>query len=378
MRLTFPRMGQIDIPVKTLFTELGHEVVAPPPVTKRTFDLGVKYAPEFACLPFKMTLANYIEAIEKGAEAVVTFGGAGPCRFGYFAQVQRRILHDLGYDFELFLLDPPGAETRELLRGLRFLFRENLKAPGRIWQAFRLAWAKAVFLDRANQLYRRLLPRVAQKKAAEMEYRKSLRVMAGERDLSRLELVYTALAHNLENLARLETGRVLRVKIVGEIYMILESGVNFDTENILGQMGVEVIRSVSMTHWVEANLLKALFPGHRRRTGLLSTPHLTSFVGGHGRETIAETVDAGINRVDGVVQILPFTCMPELVAQSILPDLSRRFNLPVLSLVLDEHSGAAGVMTRLEAFVDLLREKREKDMAKAGVGGEARNPTGSG
>ena len=26
MRLTFPRMGQIDIPVKTLFTELGHEV----------------------------------------------------------------------------------------------------------------------------------------------------------------------------------------------------------------------------------------------------------------------------------------------------------------------------------------------------------------
>ena len=30
-----------------------------------------------------------------------------------------------------------------------------------------------------------------------MEYRKFLRVMAAERDLSRLELVYTALAHNL-------------------------------------------------------------------------------------------------------------------------------------------------------------------------------------
>jgi len=365
--LTFPRMGQIDIPVQTLFTELGHQVVPPPPVTKRTFDLGVKHAPEFACLPFKMTLANYIEAIEKGAEAVVTFGGAGPCRFGYFAQVQKGILHDLGYDFELLLLDPPGAETRELFRSLRFLFGKNLKQPGRIWRALRLAWAKAVFLDRANRLYRRLLPRVAQKKAAEMEYQKFLRVMAAERDLHRLELVYTALAHNLDNLARLETGRVLRVKIVGEIYMILESGVNFHTENILGQMGVEVTRSVSMTHWVEANLLKALFPGHRRRTELLSIPHLTSFVGGHGRETIAETVDAGTNRVDGVVQILPFTCMPELVAQSILPDLSRRFNLPVLSLVLDEHSGAAGVTTRLEAFVDLLREKREKDEAKAGV-----------
>ena len=74
MRLTFPRMGQIDIPVRTLFEELGHQVVPPPPVTKRTFALAVKYAPEFACLPFKMTLANYIEAMEKGP-AVVTFGG---------------------------------------------------------------------------------------------------------------------------------------------------------------------------------------------------------------------------------------------------------------------------------------------------------------
>lgn len=363
MRLTFPRMGQIDIPLRTLLEELGHQVVPPPPVTKRTFDLGVKYAPEFACLPFKLTLANYIEAMEKGAEVVVTAGGTGPCRFGYFAQVQKKILHDLGYDFKLLLLDPPGAETRELLRALRHLLGKNLRQPARIWRAFRLAWAKAVLLDQANEVFRYLLPRVVQKKAAEMEYRKFLRVTTAEKDLHRLQLFYTALLHNLENLARLETRQVLRVKIVGEIYMILESGVNFHTENILGRMGVEVTRTLSMTHWVEANLLKAFFPEHRRRTELLSVPYLTSFVGGHGRETIAETVDAGKNRLDGVIQILPFTCMPELVAQSILPDLSKDFNLPVLSLVLDEHSGAAGVMTRLEAFVDLLRQKREKEEA---------------
>ena len=79
--MTFPRMGQIDIPVQTLFTELGHQVVPPPPVTKRTFDLGVKHAPEFACLPFKMTLANYIEAIEKGRKPLSPSGcGAVPVR----------------------------------------------------------------------------------------------------------------------------------------------------------------------------------------------------------------------------------------------------------------------------------------------------------
>lgn len=361
MHLTFPRMGQIHIPLQALLEELGHPVTPPPPVTKRTFDLGVKYSSEFACLPFKITLGNYIEALEKGAEAVVTAGGTGPCRFGYFAQVQKKILNDLGFDFKLLLLDPPGTGTKDLYRSGRFLL--GRAGPARIWRAFRLAWAKACFLDQGNKLFRFYFPRVAQKKAAELEYQKFLRVMSLEKDPNRLPLLYSALLHNLGSMTRLETRRVLKVKIVGEIYMILESGVNFHTENILGQMGVEVIRNLSMTHWVEANLLKFFFREHRRRTELLSVPYLTSSVGGHGRETIAETVAAGNDRLDGVIHILPFTCMPEIVGQSILPDLSRRFNLPVLSLVLDEHSGAAGILTRLEAFVDLLREKREKERA---------------
>jgi predicted nucleotide-binding protein (sugar kinase/HSP70/actin superfamily) len=51
--------------------------------------------------------------------------------------------------------------------------------------------------------------------------------------------------------------------------------------------------------------------------------------------------------------------MPEIVAQSILPRISRELSFPVLTLVFDEHTGKAGVLTRLEAFVDLLRRKRE-------------------
>lgn len=361
MRLTFPRMGQIDIPLRTLLEELGHEVIPPPPVSKRTFELGVKNAPEFACLPFKMTLANYLEALEQGAEAVVTAGGTGPCRFGYFAQVQKKILADLGYDFELFLLDPPGTGTDDLVRSVRYLL--GRAGPVRIARAFRLAWAKARFLDRGNELFRYYLPRVAPKKAAELEYRKFLRLTALEKEVKRLPLLYAALLYNLESMARAENQPILKVKIVGEIYMVLEPGVNFHTENTLGQMGVEVVRNLSMTHWVEANLLKVLFPEHQRRTALLAAPYLASSVGGHGRETVAETVAAGHDRLDGIIHILPFTCMPEIVARSLLPDLSRRFNLPVLSLVLDEHSGAAGISTRLEAFVDLLREKRKKEAA---------------
>ncbi|HBG17327.1 MAG TPA: CoA protein activase, partial [Firmicutes bacterium] len=100
------------------------------------------------------------------------------------------------------------------------------------------------------------------------------------------------------------------------------------------------------------------FPSHKRRTILLSEPFLPSFVGGHGRETIAEMVDAGVNQLDGAIQVLPFTCMPEIVAQSITPEISTVYNLPLLTLVIDEHSGEAGLMTRLEAFVDLMQRKK--------------------
>ena len=50
--------------------------------------------------------------------------------------------------------------------------------------------------------------------------------------------------------------------------------------------------------------------------------------------------------------------MPEIISRSILPQVSREHDMPVLSLVLDEHTGEAGIQTRLEAFVDLLERKR--------------------
>ena len=53
-----------------------------------------------------------------------------------------------------------------------------------------------------------------------------------------------------------------------------------------------MIRPLSMSQWVEEHLLGSIFPALKQRTVLLSRPFLPAFVGGHGRETIAEMVDA--------------------------------------------------------------------------------------
>ena len=65
---------------------------------------------------------------------------------------------------------------------------------------------------------------------------------------------------------------------------------------------------------------------------------------------------------DGVIQLLPLNCMPEIVAKSILSNVSRDFDFPIMTLVLDEMTGEAGFITRLEAFVDLLERRKEEKL----------------
>ena len=61
---------------------------------------------------------------------------------------------------------------------------------------------------------------------------------------------------------------------------------------------------------------------------------------------------------DGLIQVYPLSCMPEIVADGILTDIRRKQGIPILRLVLDEHSAQAGLQTRLEAFVDMLKRRR--------------------
>ncbi len=83
MKVTFPHMGNAWIVIQTLFESLNVEVVVPPINSKRTLQLGTRLSPESACLPLKLNLGNYIEAVNEGADTIVITGGVGPCRFCY-------------------------------------------------------------------------------------------------------------------------------------------------------------------------------------------------------------------------------------------------------------------------------------------------------
>ena len=57
---------------------------------------------------------------------------------------------------------------------------------------------------------------------------------------------------------------------------------------------------------------------------------------------------------DGIIHISPFTCMPEIMSQNIFPAMREDREVPILPLIMDEQTGRAGYITRIEAFVDWL------------------------
>lgn len=62
--------------------------------------------------------------------------------------------------------------------------------------------------------------------------------------------------------------------------------------------------------------------------------------------------------VDGLVAVIAFGCAPDSGLGPELGRAARQAGVPMLTLTLDEHSGPAGLVTRLEAFVDMLERKR--------------------
>jgi predicted nucleotide-binding protein (sugar kinase/HSP70/actin superfamily) len=361
MKMTWPHMGSLEVVLSSVFDELGLDYVLPPPNSQRTLELGVRHGPEFACFPLKTTLGNFIEAIEKGADTLIMVSGRGPCRFGFYAETQRRILMDAGYDFQMFQLEFEPAKIPDLLRKLKVL------KQGRSWvslaRAIRFALKKAVLVDRLEQqaLRQRWLDR--EKGATTRALKECYRMIRDADGYAALRRVEEEAFNLLLSVPR-EEREEIKIGIVGEFYLVLEPFFNLGVEEQLGDLGACVERNIYLTDWLRPSGENPVSGHPDREAEEAARPYLTHFVGGEGVNSVGHTVIYHRLGFDGVVHIMPFTCMPETIAKSILPRVSKDLGIPVLSLVIDEMTGRAGVATRLEAFVDLARFRRRSREAR--------------
>ncbi|MCL4442420.1 MAG: CoA protein activase [Firmicutes bacterium] len=363
MKVTFPHMGNLWICLDAMLQYLGIETVVPPPSSKKTLNLGSKHSPEFACMPLKLNLGNFMEASERGADTIVMAGGCGPCRFGYYAQVEHIILEDLGYKYSLVVMEPPEKHISELLSRIRYI--TGNKPWMEVIRGIKFGYRKARAVDRLEMAAMRKRPLEKRAGQTDTALTEALSIIAG----SAYGKLDDAIARASEIMDQIPVDRkpVLKIGLVGEIYTLLEPFANLDIERKLGRLGVEVDRSIYLSEWVNDHLFMGLIKGLRSSSLYIksSAPYMRHFVGGHGQETLGAAVYYNKKGYDGIIQVLPFTCMPEIVAQSILPGFSRDTGMPVMTLIVDEQTGESGYLTRLEAFVDLLAEKgaRKEELA---------------
>lgn len=359
MRVTTPHLGNLHIPLKSLFNSLGMDFVMPPLATQRTLSLGAKHSPEGLCIPFKLTLGNLIEAAEMGADTMIMPAGYGICRLGYYARTQEQILRDLGYNIEMIQV---GVSEKKLLGILGMVKRLSHNAPwSKIISAFRFSLAKLNQIDRIERVVHQVRAVERVKGTANKIYAQALQAIDQASDYDRLRGVKNEYIRQLNQVVKDEQAKPLIVGITGEFYVLLEPFSNLDIENELGKMGVEVRRATFISGWTKFSLfLNPLGMNEKDRIHRAALPYLKRDISGDGWESVGEKV-LHSREYDGLVHLAPFTCMPEIVAQNIMP--ATRENIPVLTILCDEQLGKTGMLTRLEAFVDLLSRRRQVQAA---------------
>jgi predicted nucleotide-binding protein (sugar kinase/HSP70/actin superfamily) len=370
---TLPLCGNAWIPFKGAAEQLGLKVVVPPPITNETIALGARYSPEGICLPFKVIIGNYLQALEKGANCVVFYinnragdkrhggGGGGMCRFRHYGHLQQLVMKRTGADIDFFILGEGGGLLQQI---------KEITGKG-TWEtirALRVAIKKLRIIEMVEELSWRV--RAVEKNQGDttQALNEALEYLEQVNDFGTLDrLDPEAFFAEVETVDR----EPLRIGVVGEFYLLVEPASNCHVYEMLGELGAEVHRHLSlgeailryppgfvlgklMAWWLNMSIPP------RSQIAEIARPYLSCSVAGHGRESVADTIrfhDAGY---DGVLHLLPMGCMPEVTVRPILRKIGEDYNFPVLTLSFDELISEGAIRTRIETFVDVIRLRKER------------------
>lgn len=359
MKVTFPHMGNIYMAAKISMDGLGIDYVIPPFCSRKSLEIGSRISPEEMCLPFKIMMGNYVQSIRQGADAILLVGSRGPCRFGEYTELQYRLLKKAGYDVEFIIGKFPEEEDKEMnVKSLASLVEGNGMSKGAMTAALLRGLRSMYIVDWLERRARANTGFEEHPGESERLYKEALKNAYAENNAARAFSILKDYKRRMEKLLLNKSKRPLKIAIIGEIYTIIEPFSNLNIEDKLTAMGVSTMRKLTPSWWITDTILRFF-----RLNGLEvirdAGQYLPYWIGGHARECVAEAVFADEKDFDGAIQIYPMGCMPEVVARAILPAVSKDRDFPILTLMVDEMTGEAGYMTRIEAFLDLL-ERRKK------------------
>jgi predicted nucleotide-binding protein (sugar kinase/HSP70/actin superfamily) len=358
MKITFPHLGNTYLAAKALFDGLGIECIIPPFSSSEALELGSKFSPEEMCLPYKIMMGNYLQSIDKGADTIIIVGSCGPCRFGEYCELQMNALKKMGHDLTFIVIDSPfDIGKKEFLNRLYKISDNSTKGKGEKIRALKIAYDVIELIEkiegRAHQL--------AGFEINKGEFKRILKECKSnaEKAISPSQMVNILKEYNnkMKDIPINKHKSPIKIAIVGEIYTIIEPFSNLYIEDKLMDYGVSTKRMLTPSWWVK-DMLLSYFKLNSIDIRIASKEYLPHYIGGHARECIGEVLLAEKENFDGAIQIFPMGCMPEIVSKAILPAISSDKDFPIMTLVVDEMTGEAGYVTRIEAFVDMLERRK--------------------
>lgn len=356
----FPVLGNYYIPIYNFLNNIIDEKIAtvlmPNKITNETIVKGAKVSPDFACVPFKYNMGNYIEALEKGANVLIQAGGG--CRYGYYYEVQEQILKDMGYNFTFIsFLEEEGLNVKKLYNKLKFL-NPSLKFSSFCYQGA-LAIAIVKIMDDFETYIRDNYNLQINTKEFDNIHEKMLKDILYINNLNKLYKFKKIYAEKLKQVKlRKINNEDIKIGIVGELFTSMEPFSSFFIEKELLDYKCIVKRYTTVTYL----LLQKNFA--KNKVMKQAKGYIDYHFGADGPETIAHTLELIDKNYDGIIHIKPFGCSPEINAMPILQKIGSDKNIPIMYLTFDEQTTATGIKTRIEAFYDMLKMKKEQEYVK--------------
>ncbi|AEG61197.1 acyl-CoA dehydratase activase-related protein [Desulforamulus ruminis] len=303
---------------KKFLEQLGAEVVVSGRTTKGILTRGVQLCVDEACLPIKLAFGHVQDLVDKGVDVLFLPRMVSVARREYicpkflgFPDMIRQNVSDL----------PPLIDTAINVRNKdqdihRFIHEVGAyfgKGSLQSWLAYRSALA--THRQYVGLLEQGLLP---------------------EEALSALNGKTPAPGSGQEDLT---------VAVIGHPYNIYDPFISMNIIHRLRESGARVLTadhiSEEKVNQGVGRLPKKLFWTLSRRVtgGALIFDHEQS--------------------VDGIIHVAAFACGPDSMTGELIERYIRRNGkVPFMNINLDEHTGEAGIVTRMEAFLDMVRWRR--------------------
>ncbi len=356
-KITFPHLGNYYIPISYLVKKATKcKVIIPPPITKKTIELGSAYSPDYVCVPFKYNLGNFIEALDKGANVILQAGGG--CRYGYYAELQEKILRELNYEFEFVNFIQNNRVS--LLSIYKYSKKLNKKLNVFTYTYYLINTFLIIITMDKLSIYPRENMGFEKQKNSFINTEKKLLKELNQDNQNPIKIIknYFKYKKLFQSIPINKPKDCLKVGLVGELYSLMEPYCSNNIERKLSQKGVEVHRFTTLTYLLIQKKFK--LKKYLKR----SKKYLKYHLGADATESVAISQILAQKGYDGIIHIKSFGCTPEINAMPILENISAEYNIPIIYFSFDSQDSEVAINTRLEAFYDMLEQKRNKSTTK--------------